>query len=505
MSACACSMALAFGRRDRHDAVVVDVDLRAGLLLDRADRLATGADDVADLVRLDLHRDDARRVDRDLVARRADRRVHLLEDVDATALGLLERLLEDLAGQAVDLDVHLQRADAAARTGDLEVHVAEVILVAEDVGEDDVVIAFLHQAHRDARDRRLRRNAGVHQRERAAAHRGHRRASRCDSRMSDDDADRVREVLVDRDDRLDRALGEEAVADLAARLAAQRLHLARRERREVVVHVERLLRVAEQRVELLLVVLGAERDGDERLGLATGEQRRAVRARQHAGLDADRADLVGVAAVDALARRQRVTARPLLLELARTPRRRPWSCRPTADPRRSARARISRWSADVASRRCVLVLDRASPRARRSQRELLDLRGERLVGDRRRERALLLAVARRAGAPAARSAAGRPACANRSASMTTSSCSSFISPSTIMIASLLAATMMSMSLFSRSANVGFATNSPSMRPTRTPASGPAHTRSEMCSAADARGHREDVGRRSPCRTRSRWR
>ena len=59
---------------------------------------------------------------------------------------------------------------------------------------------------------------------------------------------------------------------------------------------------------------------------------------------------------------------------------------------------------------------------------------------------------------------------------------------------LLAATMMSMSLFSRSANVGFATNWPSMRPTRTPASGPAHTRSEMCSAARRAGHREHVGR-----------
>ena len=38
--------------------------------------------------------------------------------------------------------------------GDLEVHVAEVVLDAGDVGEDDVVVALLDQAHRDARDRR---------------------------------------------------------------------------------------------------------------------------------------------------------------------------------------------------------------------------------------------------------------------------------------------------------------------------------------------------------------
>jgi hypothetical protein len=36
----------------------------------------------------------------------------------------------------------------------LEVHVAEVVLVAEDVGEHRVAIALLDEAHRDARDRR---------------------------------------------------------------------------------------------------------------------------------------------------------------------------------------------------------------------------------------------------------------------------------------------------------------------------------------------------------------
>ena len=38
-----------------------------------------------------------------------------------------------------------------AGAGDLEVHVAEVVLGALDVGEDDVVVALLDEAHRDAR------------------------------------------------------------------------------------------------------------------------------------------------------------------------------------------------------------------------------------------------------------------------------------------------------------------------------------------------------------------
>ena len=62
--------------------------------------------------------------------------------------------VEDLEGDAGDLDVHLQGGDPVRGAGDLEVHVAEVVLDAGDVGEDDVVVALLDQAHRDAGDRR---------------------------------------------------------------------------------------------------------------------------------------------------------------------------------------------------------------------------------------------------------------------------------------------------------------------------------------------------------------
>ncbi len=53
--------------------------------------------------------------------------------------------------------------------GDLEVHVAEMILVAEDVGQHGEAVLFLDEAHGDARHRLLQRHAGIHQRERGAA------------------------------------------------------------------------------------------------------------------------------------------------------------------------------------------------------------------------------------------------------------------------------------------------------------------------------------------------
>ena len=100
--------------------------------------------------------------------------VHLAEDVQAAFAGLRQRRGHDLARDAEDLDVHLQRGDAVRRAGHLEVHVAEVILVAEDVGQHGEAVVFFDQAHRDAGDGGLGRHAGVHQRQARAADARHR-------------------------------------------------------------------------------------------------------------------------------------------------------------------------------------------------------------------------------------------------------------------------------------------------------------------------------------------
>src|SRR3546814_3421489 len=94
----------------------------------------------ADLVGVDLDGDQARREVGKLRARRGQRTGHLAEDVQAALLGLGQRDLHDFLGDALDLDVHLQGGDAALGAGHLEVHVAEVILVAEDVGQHDEVV-----------------------------------------------------------------------------------------------------------------------------------------------------------------------------------------------------------------------------------------------------------------------------------------------------------------------------------------------------------------------------
>ena len=114
-----------------------------------------------------------------------------------------------------------------------------------------------------------------------------------------------------RQHRMDRAPGQLAVADLAALGAAHATGFTDRVGREVVVQQELLLVGPCQRVDVLLVLAGAERGHHHRLGFAAGEQRRAVGARQHADFGDDVAHGLDVAAVDALAGVEDVPANDL--------------------------------------------------------------------------------------------------------------------------------------------------------------------------------------------------
>ena len=257
-------------RGDEDATVVLDVDLRAGLLGDLADHLASGTDDVADLVRVDEDRGDPRRVVAHLGARPRQDRQHLVEHEEPRLPRLLEGLGHDLVGQAFDLDVHLQGRDPFLGAGDLEVHVAEHVLDALDVGQDREFAFAGDQAHRDSRNRRLDGHACVHQSERRPADRSHRRRS-VGAQNLRDQADRVWKVLYRWDDRQQRALRKGAVADLAPAWPALRSRLADRVRREVVVVHVALELFCRQAVELLLVGHRAERRDRQGLRLAAGE------------------------------------------------------------------------------------------------------------------------------------------------------------------------------------------------------------------------------------------
>ena len=99
---------------------------------------------------------------RELGARVRQRFLHPVQDVHPSFARLRQRDRHDLLGDALDLDVHLQRGNAVIGARDLEVHVAEMILVAQDVGEHGEPVAVLDEPHCDAGNVRLHRHPGVH-------------------------------------------------------------------------------------------------------------------------------------------------------------------------------------------------------------------------------------------------------------------------------------------------------------------------------------------------------
>src|SRR5690606_19343000 len=163
------------GTRDRDAAVVADIDLCARFFGQCTDRGAALADDVADLLRIDLEGQHARCELGQLGTRTFDRGTHGFEDVQTAFASLAQRHLHDFLGDALDLDIHLQSSDALDGTRHLEVHVAQVIFVAQNVGKYGELATVHDQAHGHAGHVIGDRHAGVHHGQAATADRCHRR------------------------------------------------------------------------------------------------------------------------------------------------------------------------------------------------------------------------------------------------------------------------------------------------------------------------------------------
>ena len=133
-----------------------------------------------------------------------------------------------------------------------------MVLGAGDVRKDGVFVAFLHQAHGDARHRRFDRHARIHQREAPAAHGGH---GRRPVRFQDvgDHADRIGESLLPGYDGEERAFGQVAVPDFAPSGTPQESDLAHAEGRKVVVQHEALEGLPLEHVQTLHVLRRAQR------------------------------------------------------------------------------------------------------------------------------------------------------------------------------------------------------------------------------------------------------
>ena len=158
---------------DSNHSVVLDVHIGAAALGDRTDVGASRADHRSNLVDVDAHGDDLGRKVGHRTAGAVHGLPHDLEDLQAADACLVERFAQELRADSGDFDVHLKRRDALLGAGHLEVHVAQVVFLSQDIGQDHEAVTVGDQPHRDAGDRPRDRHAGAEQTQRAAAHGRH--------------------------------------------------------------------------------------------------------------------------------------------------------------------------------------------------------------------------------------------------------------------------------------------------------------------------------------------
>ena len=304
----------AVGGADVDGAVVLDRQVRAGVLLDLVNHLALGADDLTDLVHRDAHGQDTRGRGGHLVGG-VDGLGQDVEDEQAGVAGLAERAGQHLGGQAVELGVQLEGRNEVTGSGDLEVHVPEGVLGAEDVGEGGplglAVDDLVHEAHGDTGHGRAQRHTGVEQGQGGGAHRAH-GGRAVGAQGFGDLADRVGEVLAGGQDGHEGPLGQVAVADLAALGGAHAAGLTGGEGREVVVVHVALVGDRGEVVHLLLHAQHVEGGHAQDLGLAALEDGRAVHAGQDLDLGGQGADVLQAAPVHAHALGEGAVAHDLL-------------------------------------------------------------------------------------------------------------------------------------------------------------------------------------------------
>ena len=157
------------GRGDGNDAsvlAVVNIDLSSGLRLNGIYDLALGADHLTDLVQRDLELDDLGSSGTDIIPGGVEGLGHHLQNLEPSIASLVQSIGQHISRQPVDLRVELQRGHEVSRACDLEVHIAECIFGAQDVGERGVATLMKHQSHGDASHRRFDGHARIHERQR---------------------------------------------------------------------------------------------------------------------------------------------------------------------------------------------------------------------------------------------------------------------------------------------------------------------------------------------------
>ena len=153
----------------------VDSDGGTGVFLHLLDNLSTRTDDSTDELLGNFEGLDAWYLWLELGTWLGDGVGDALQDVLTTSLCLHEGFLEDVERQTIALDIHLGGCQTVLGTGGLEVHIAQVVLVAEDIGENSILVLarVLDKTHSNTADGLLHRNTGIHECQRTGTDSSH--------------------------------------------------------------------------------------------------------------------------------------------------------------------------------------------------------------------------------------------------------------------------------------------------------------------------------------------
>ena len=170
---------------------------------------------------------------------------------------LFHRNAHDFRRDGGDLDVHLKRGNPHFRPGYLEIHIAEVIFITQNIGQHGEATIFLDQTHRDTSAGALQRHAGIHHGKRGPANRRHGRRTIAFGDFGDN-AHRVGEFFFLRQQRMNGAPGKLAMAHFTPAGAAHAARFIHRIGREIIVQHEIFAVFTGQRINHLLILAGAE-------------------------------------------------------------------------------------------------------------------------------------------------------------------------------------------------------------------------------------------------------
>ena len=112
---------------------LVNGDSGTRIFLHLLDNLSARANNCANKLFGNVKTYDAWNLRFHLLARLRDGLHHLIHDMFTTCLGLHKSLFDDIKRQSVTLNIHLCSGQTVLSTGGFKVHVAEMVLISEDV------------------------------------------------------------------------------------------------------------------------------------------------------------------------------------------------------------------------------------------------------------------------------------------------------------------------------------------------------------------------------------